>query len=46
MNFAKEISDKVIFMDNGFIVEEGSPEDVIDNPKNERTINFLSRVAK
>ena len=46
MNFAKEISDKVIFMDNGFIVEEGSPKDVIENPKNERTINFLSRVAK
>ncbi len=46
MNFAKEISDKVIFMDNGFIVEEGSPKDVIENPKNERIINFLSRVAK
>ena len=46
MNFARDISDKVIFMDKGYIIEEGKPEDVIDNPKNERTINFLSRVAK
>ena len=46
MNFAKEISDKVIFMDNGFIVAEGSPKDVIENPQNERVISFLSRVSK
>ncbi len=46
MNFAKEISDKVIFMDNGFIVTEGSPNDVIENPQNERVISFLSRVSK
>ena len=41
--FAEALS---IIADNGFIVEEGSPKDVIENPKNERTINFLSRVAK
>ncbi|MBO5116256.1 MAG: amino acid ABC transporter ATP-binding protein [Treponema sp.] len=46
MNFAKEISDKVIFMDNGFIVAAGSPKDVIENPQNERVISFLSRVSK
>jgi len=46
MNFARDISDKVIFMDKGYIIEQGKPEDVIDNPKNGRTINFLSRVAK
>jgi len=46
MNFAKEISDKVIFMDNGFIVAEGAPKDVIENPQNERVISFLSRVSK
>lgn len=46
MNFAKEISDKVIFMDNGFIVTEGSPNEVIENPQNERIISFLSRVSK
>ena len=45
MNFAKEISDKVIFMDNGYIIEQGSPIDVIENPKNERTKNFLARVV-
>lgn len=46
MNFAKEISDKVIFMDNGYIVAEGSPNDVIENPQNERVMSFLSRVSK
>lgn len=46
MNFAKEISDKVIFMDNGFIVAEGAAKDVIENPQNERVISFLSRVSK
>ena len=46
MNFARDISDKVIFMDNGFIVAEGAPKDVIENPQNERVISFLSRVSK
>ncbi|MBO5550456.1 MAG: amino acid ABC transporter ATP-binding protein [Lachnospiraceae bacterium] len=42
MSFAHDVSDKIIFMDNGVIVEEGSPAEVIDAPKNERTIQFLS----
>lgn len=42
MEFAKEIADRVIFMDNGYIVEEGTPEEVLVNPSNERTKNFLN----
>lgn len=41
MNFAKEVSDHVIFMDEGYIVEEGTPEEVFENPKSERTKQFL-----
>lgn len=44
MGFAKEISDKVIFMDEGVIIEEGSPKDIFDNPKSPRLISFLSKV--
>ncbi len=43
MAFARDVSDKVIFMDGGVIVEQGSPEDVINNPQNERTKHFLNR---
>lgn len=43
MAFARDISTKVIFMDGGVIVEEGNPEDVINNPQAERTKAFLSR---
>ncbi|MBP3409470.1 MAG: amino acid ABC transporter ATP-binding protein [Clostridia bacterium] len=43
MSFARDVSDHVIFMDDGVIVEEGSPEDIINNPQQERTIHFLSR---
>ncbi len=43
MAFARDVSDKVIFMDGGVIVEQGSPKDVINNPKNERTKHFLNR---
>ena len=39
--FARNISDRVIFMDGGHIIEEGTPEQVIDNPQNERTRQFL-----
>ena len=46
INFAKMVADRVIFMDNGVIVEEGKPEDVIDNPKNERTKIFLQKLDK
>lgn len=44
MGFAKEISDKVIFMDDGVIIEEGSPSEIFDNPKSPRLVSFLSKV--
>ena len=44
MGFAKEVADRVIFMDNGIIAEEGTPEEVFNNPKNERLKIFLSKV--
>ena len=44
--FARAISDRVIFMDDGKIVEEGTPQEVIDNSKNERTKNFLQQFQK
>ncbi len=44
IEFAKSISDRVVFMDGGVIIEEGKPEDVIDNPKNERTKAFLKKL--
>ena len=44
MGFAKEISDRVLFMDGGIIAEEGIPEEVFENPKNPRTKEFLSKV--
>ena len=44
MGFAKEVADRVIFMDEGVVVEEGSPEEVFNNPKNLRTKDFLSKV--
>ena len=44
MDFARAVSDRVIFMDGGKVVEEGRPEEVIDNPKNERTTAFLQKL--
>ncbi len=44
MNFAKEIADRILFMDNGKIVEDGTPDEVFNHPKNERTKEFLSKV--
>jgi len=44
MGFAKEISDRILFMDEGKILESGTPQEVFDNPKNERTKAFLSSV--
>lgn len=44
MEFAKEVADRVIFMDNGFIAEEGTPSEVFNNPKHPRTKEFLSKV--
>lgn len=43
MSFAKAVSNRVIFMDGGYIVEEGSPEEVFDNPQKDRTKQFLSK---
>jgi polar amino acid transport system ATP-binding protein len=45
MGFARDVADRVIFMDGGYIVEEGRPEDVISNPKEERTKQFLARFS-
>ena len=45
MAFARDVADQVIFMDGGVIVEQGDPREVIDNPKEERTRQFLSRYA-
>lgn len=44
MGFAKEVGDRVIFMDEGLIVEQGSPNEVLNNPKKDRTKDFLSKV--
>ncbi len=46
IDFAKKVADRIIFMDGGYIVEEGSPEEVIDNPQNERTKAFLQKLEK
>ena len=44
MGFAKEVADRVIFIDEGVIMEEGSPEDVFEHPKSPRLCDFLSKV--
>ncbi|MCR4895287.1 MAG: amino acid ABC transporter ATP-binding protein [Lachnospiraceae bacterium] len=44
MGFAREVADRVIFMDEGYVVEDGSPDVIFTKPKNERTKAFLSRV--
>jgi glutamine transport system ATP-binding protein len=44
MGFAREVADRVIFMDGGYIVEQGTPAEIFGNPKNERTISFLEKV--
>ena len=46
MAFARDVADQVIFMDGGFIVEQGDPKQVIDHPQEERTRQFLSRFAE
>ena len=43
IEFARNVADRIIFMDNGVIAEDGTPEQVIDNPKNERTREFLQK---
>ena len=44
IGFAREVSDRVIFMDAGYIVEQGTPQELINNPKEPRTIDFLNKV--
>ncbi|MGD9475263.1 MAG: amino acid ABC transporter ATP-binding protein, partial [Eubacteriaceae bacterium] len=44
MGFAREVADRVIFIDEGYIVEQGPPNEIFANPKNQRTINFLNMV--
>ena len=44
MGFAREVADRVLFMDGGYIVEEGTPQEVLQNPKEQRTIDFLNKV--
>lgn len=44
MGFAREVSNHLIFMEGGYIVEEGDPKEIFANPKNERTRKFLSSV--
>ena len=44
IGFAREVADRIIFMDGGYIVEQGTPEEVINNPKEKRTIDFLNKV--
>ena len=46
IDFARHVSDRVVFIDGGVIVEEGKPEDVIDHPSNERTQNFLKKLQR
>ncbi len=44
IGFAREVADRIIFMDGGYIVEEGTPQEVILNPQNPRTIDFFNKV--
>jgi polar amino acid transport system ATP-binding protein len=44
MGFAREVGDRVLFMDGGKIIEEGTPEQIFGNPRNERTRSFLSKI--
>jgi ABC-type polar amino acid transport system ATPase subunit len=46
MQFAREVGDRVIFMDDGRIVEQGKPTDVLDRPREERTRRFLRRTLQ
>ena len=46
MEFARDVSDRVVFMDAGVIAEEGTPEQIFNNPKEKRTKEFLQRILK
>ena len=44
IGFAREVGDRILFIDGGKILEEGTPKEVLNNPKNDRTKDFLSKV--
>lgn len=44
MGFAREVADRILFMDQGIILEQGSPQEIFDSPKEQRTIDFLNRI--
>lgn len=44
MGFAREVADRVLFIDEGLIIEQGKPDEIFSNPRHERTKNFLSKV--
>ena len=44
MGFAKQVADRVLFVDQGIILEQGSPEDIFDHPKQKRTQEFLAKI--
>jgi glutamine transport system ATP-binding protein len=46
IGFAREVADRIIYLDEGAILEQGTPEEVLDNPQEERTQTFLSRVLR
>ena len=46
MGFARDVASDVVFMDKAVIVEEGTPEQIFDNPQHERTRNFLGMIRK
>ena len=46
IDFAREVADTAIFLDNGIILEQGNAKELIDNPKNERTKEFLQKLAQ
>jgi polar amino acid transport system ATP-binding protein len=45
MGFARDVASRAVFMDGGVIVEEGTPSEVFDHPKSERTKDFLGHIA-
>ena len=44
MGFAREVADRIIFMDSGKIIEEGTPSDIFDNPQSDRLKSFLEKI--
>ena len=46
MSFAREVANKILFMNGGIILEEGAPEDIFEHPKNDRTKEFLSSITR